>query len=270
VLAIAEPFQFQEVISYLILGSKSALLFDTGLGIGRMRDLVRELTSLPVTVVNSHTHFDHVGGNADFDRILAMDTPYTRANARGFPHDALAGEISPEALCRPLPAGIDPATYATRPWVATELVRDGRRIDLGGRELELLSIPGHTPDSVALWDAAHGYLWTGDSFYEGPIWLFVSETDWTAYAASVDRLARLAPRASRVFAAHNVAVSSPKLLLKLRDAAASVRAGAARGEAKPNGQIEFSFGAFSIVTSKAALAGKRSPAAGGSGLGTKD
>jgi len=85
VFAISEPFQFQEVISYLILGSKSALLFASGLGIGRIDRVVKALTPLPVTVLNSHTHFDHVGGNADFDRILAMDTAYTRATPAASP-----------------------------------------------------------------------------------------------------------------------------------------------------------------------------------------
>src|SRR5262249_28056244 len=102
VFAISEPYQFQEVISYLIVGSKSALLFDTGLGIGNIKRVVDGLTALPVTVLNSHTHFDHVGGNADFPRILAMDTEYTKARARGLPHEAVKGEVEPSALCRGL------------------------------------------------------------------------------------------------------------------------------------------------------------------------
>ncbi|MGH9557228.1 MAG: hypothetical protein ACRD2Y_15530, partial [Terriglobales bacterium] len=56
VFAIYEPRQFEEVISYLIVGSKRGLLFDTGLGVGRISEVVRKLTQLPVTVVNSHTH----------------------------------------------------------------------------------------------------------------------------------------------------------------------------------------------------------------------
>jgi glyoxylase-like metal-dependent hydrolase (beta-lactamase superfamily II) len=267
VFAICEPFQFQEVISYLILGSKGALLFDTGLGIAKLRPVVEELTRLPVTVANSHTHFDHVGGNVEFERILAMDTAYTRANARGFSHELLAGEVSAEALCRPLPAGADAETYRTAPYTPTQFIRDGHRIDLGGRMLEVLHVPGHTPDAVALWDAAAGYLWTGDTFYEGPIWLFVPETDWAAYAASVDRLARLAPRVRRVFPAHNVAISDPSLLRVLQKAVAAVRSGKARSREKGGGQIEFRFGPFSIVTSKAALEGKGTdPSLGGSGL----
>ena len=85
VFAIAEPYQFQEVISYLVVGTRAALLFDSGLGMVPIAPVVKELTALPVTVLNSHTHFDHVGGNAEFERVLAMDTAYTRANTGGSP-----------------------------------------------------------------------------------------------------------------------------------------------------------------------------------------
>lgn len=128
VYAITEPYQFQEVISYLILGGERALLFDTGLGIDSMSALVRQLTPLPVSVLNSHTHYDHVGGNAEFPEILARDTPYTTANSRGFPHQELAGEVGPDALCRALPAGFDSASYHTRPYTPTGRVAGGTRI----------------------------------------------------------------------------------------------------------------------------------------------
>lgn len=267
VLAIYEPLQFQEVISYLILGGKRALLFDSGMGIGRIAAVVGQLTSLPVTVLNSHTHFDHVGGNADFDRLLAMDTDYTRANAGGFAHEVVRGEVAPEALCAGLPPGFDAAGYRTRPYTPGAFIKDGHEIDLGGRKLSVLHVPGHAPDAVALLDRAAGLLLTGDTFYEGPIWLYVPETDLRAYAASVDRLAALAPHLRKLFPAHNVAVSSPERLIQLRDAVAKLRSGTATRVDKENGQIEFPFDGFSILTSEAALAGrKRDPARAGSGL----
>jgi glyoxylase-like metal-dependent hydrolase (beta-lactamase superfamily II) len=267
VFAIAEPFQFQEVISYLILGSRCALLFDTGLGIGNIKRLVGELTRLPVTVLNSHTHFDHVGGNADFDRILAMDTEYTRANARGFSHQAVRGEVEPAALCRGLPAGFDAAGYRTRPFAPTQFIRDGHTVDLGGRRLSVLHVPGHTPDAVALLDAEAGLLFTGDSFYESTIWLFVPETDLAAYAASIDRLAAMVPHLRKLHPAHNVAVSAPECLIRLKAAIGQVRNGQAKGVENDDGQITFSFEGFKILTSRAALAGRRGdPPRGGSGL----
>src|SRR5258708_1955530 len=63
VFAIYEPHQAEEVISYLIVGNKQAMLFDTGMGISDIRKVTTKLTSRPVVVLNSHTHDDHVGGN---------------------------------------------------------------------------------------------------------------------------------------------------------------------------------------------------------------
>ena len=267
VFAICEPFQFQEVISYLILGSRSALLFDTGLGIGKINRVVNKLTNLPVTVLNSHTHFDHVGGNADFERILAMDTDYTRANARGFSHEAVQGEVEPAALCRGVHAGFDSAGYRTRPFTPTQFIKDGHSIDLGGRKLTVLHVPGHTPDAVALVDAAAGLLFTGDSFYEGTIWLYVPETDLAAFAVSVDRLAAMVPNLKKLHPAHNVALSTPEWLSRLKVAIAQVRSGQAKGVENANGQITLSFEGFEILTSRAAVAGRRGdPTRGGSGL----
>jgi glyoxylase-like metal-dependent hydrolase (beta-lactamase superfamily II) len=267
VFAICEPFQFQEVISYLVVGSRGALLVDTGLGIGTIRRVVDKLTRLPVTVLNSHTHFDHVGGNAGFERILAMDTDYTRTNARGFPHEVVKGEVAPEALCRGVPAGFDSAGYRTRAFTPSRFIKDGHLIDLGGRTLTVLHAPGHTPDAVALLDAAAGLLFTGDSFYEGTIWLYVPETDLVAYAASVDRLAALVPRLKALHPAHNVAVSAPEWLRRLQAAIGRVRSGEAKAVKDENGQITFSFEGFAILTSRAALAGRRvDPGRGGSGL----
>ena len=267
VFAIAEPYQFQEVISYLIVGTREALLFDSGLGMVPIAPVVKELTALPVTVLNSHTHFDHVGGNAEFERILAMNTTYTRANTGGFTHEMLKGEVAPEALCRPLPAGILAAAYRSRPWTPTSFIEDGHRIDLGGRTLEVLTSPGHTPDAIALFDAGAGLLFTGDTFYEGTIWLFVPETSLSAYATSVDRLAALVPRLKKILPAHNGASARPERLTELREAVAAVRARPDSGKVTGEGQVTFTFAHFSILTSRKALAGWTGPAErSGSGL----
>ncbi len=73
VFAIYEPHQAEEIISYLIVGEKRALLFDTGMGISDIKKVTAELTKLPIVVLNSHTHDDHVGGNWQFDTIYGMD-----------------------------------------------------------------------------------------------------------------------------------------------------------------------------------------------------
>src|SRR3984885_13702933 len=95
VFAIYEPHQLEEIISYLILGSDKALLFDTGMGISNIQAVVAGLTKLPVSVVNSHTHNDHVGDNWRFSDVYGMDTDYTRASARGS-RDAAQAELAPD------------------------------------------------------------------------------------------------------------------------------------------------------------------------------
>ena len=74
VFAIYEPHQLEEVISYLVIGKDKALLLDTGMGISNIQAVVAALTKLPVSVVNSHTHNDHVGDNWRFSDIYGMDT----------------------------------------------------------------------------------------------------------------------------------------------------------------------------------------------------
>ncbi len=224
VFAIYEPHQSEETIGYLITGSKQALLFDTGMGIGDIRKITTQLTKLPVVVINSHPHQDHVGGNWQFDTIFGMDTEFTRTNARGS-RDAAQSEIAPGEICGDLPKGFDRAGYATKPWKIAAYKHDGDRIDLGGRVLEIIATPGHTPDAICLFDRANGLLFTGDTYYPAPIWLFAPGTDLDAYAASIRKLAALAPQVRIVLGAHNVPVASPDILAKLVSAFDKVRSG---------------------------------------------
>src|SRR5215470_13022611 len=86
--AIYEPRQFEETISYLIVGTKQALLFDTGMGVGNIKAVVTRLTSRPVVVLNSHTHNAHVGGNWQSPFVFGMDSASTRPQRKGSPEYA--------------------------------------------------------------------------------------------------------------------------------------------------------------------------------------
>jgi glyoxylase-like metal-dependent hydrolase (beta-lactamase superfamily II) len=224
VFAIYEPHQAEETIGYLIVGDKRALLFDTGMGISDVKAVTAELTRLPIVVLNSHTHDDHVGGNWEFSMVYGMDSDFTRANAKGSRVDAQA-EITPDQICGALPKGFDSKAYATRPWKIAVYTHDGARFDLGGRTLEVIATPGHTPDAISLIDRANGLLFTGDTYYPAPIWLFRPETDLDAYAKSIRRLAALAPEVKVVIGAHNIPVASPTVLARLVVAFDEVRTG---------------------------------------------
>jgi NitT/TauT family transport system substrate-binding protein len=81
--ALSEPKYWQENVSYLLIGTQRALLFDTGPGIYSIRAAVQALTSLPVIVIPSHLHFDHVGDLEEFADVRLLDTPRLRAQVRG-------------------------------------------------------------------------------------------------------------------------------------------------------------------------------------------
>jgi len=249
VYAIYEPHQFEEVISYLIVGQRHALLFDTGLGVGSIRAVVTQLTKLPVTVLNSHTHFDHTGGNAEFSDIFNEDTPFSRKSAEGQSNIYSRDALITERICGSLPAGVRADAYAIRPWTVSRRVHDGEHVDLGGRDLEILFTPGHTPDSLSLLDRGNGLLLTGDTFYEGPIYLFTPETDFATYTRSVSRLAQLAPRLKLLLPAHNVPVASPDSLVRLDAAVKKVQSGSAKFVVT-EGHREYAFEGFSLLLSE--------------------
>jgi glyoxylase-like metal-dependent hydrolase (beta-lactamase superfamily II) len=216
------------------------------MGIGDLRKVVEELTKLPVTVLNSHTHHDHVGSNWQFDNVVGMDTAFTRRNARGAREEAQA-EIAAGQVCGELPAGFDTKAYAVRPWKIAATRRDGDRIDLGGRTLEILATPGHTPDAICLLDRAGGLLFTGDTFYRGTIWLYREETDLDAYAASIGRLAALAPEVRTVLGAHGVPVAPASVLPALVSAFAEVRSGKLQPTPAGPGRIRYRVGEIGIL-----------------------
>lgn len=247
IFAIYEPFQWQEVISYLIIGTGSALLFDTGNGMGNIKAIVDQLTNKPVTVLNSHTHFDHIGGNYQFERILSVATAFSIANSHGLANDTVTTEASPQALCKGLPAGVTQAGHRIRPFTITAMVKEGDVIDLGNRKLEILQVPGHTDDAIALLDREAGLLWSGDTFYEGPIWLYTPETNLAAYRQSIARLAVLAQHLKAVFPAHNTPKASPALLLEAQKAFDVVLQGKATPVPTWEGVVTFEFEGFGFL-----------------------
>jgi hydroxyacylglutathione hydrolase len=125
---------------YLVGGQEKALLIDTGIGGADIMRFVRTLTDLPVVVVNTHGHPDHAGGNAQFAVVHAgeKDFDLIRFFASSDGRGSMEGP--------PVPA----EWRYTGPENETELVAVGQGFvfDLGGRQLEVIDVPGHTPGGI--------------------------------------------------------------------------------------------------------------------------
>jgi glyoxylase-like metal-dependent hydrolase (beta-lactamase superfamily II) len=219
---VSEP---PHVNCFLVTGRERAVLVDTGLGFVPVRDVIDELTELPVLVVNTHYHWDHVGGNAAFPEISIHEAGAAELR-RGPDMDAIrpyaewAGHVlerfgefraldeelfwfvTEETTPRPLPEGFDLGAWHIAPSVPTRLLRDGDTLDLGGRELRVIHTPGHTPDSICLFDERNGLVFGGDTYNTGPIYAHLPDSDLEAFARSMARVEPLAEGVRFVYVAH--------------------------------------------------------------------
>jgi len=157
--AIGEPKYHQINWNYLIVGRDRALLFDTGPGLRDITPLVASLTDRPVTALLSHLHFDHTGNFHRFADTALADLPILRTCEKdGLFH-------APEEMFL--------GSYENMVWVPCA-VRQwwpiGHRIDLGGRSLEIIATPGHSPDSISLFDRNGGILLAADFLYLGNLY----------------------------------------------------------------------------------------------------
>ncbi|MFQ6004947.1 MAG: MBL fold metallo-hydrolase [Woeseia sp.] len=246
VFAIYEPGQFEEVISFLITGENTALLFDTGLGIGDMRSVVERLTDLDVIVLNSHSHYDHIGGNHQFETVYAMDTEFTRGRALGLPNADVAEFVGEGWIWKSLPDGFARDEYHSHPFAVSRHIAEGETIDVGGRRLTILETPGHAPDSICLIDRENRILFTGDTFYLAPLYAHLDESNFDDYTQSAARLAGLAGEIDIAVTSHNVPVVEGGYMTALGRAFAKIKADTAE-YVITDGNREYEFDGFSII-----------------------
>jgi glyoxylase-like metal-dependent hydrolase (beta-lactamase superfamily II) len=243
---VSEP---THVNSFLVAGRERAVLIDSGLGIADIRPVVESLTDLDVMVANTHHHWDHVGGNAPFEEVAIHElgaehlragdnvefgeqyVSFTRERLARFGefenldrrfYDFLADETTP----RPLPDGFDPRAWKIAPCIPSRLLHDGDRIELGGRVLQVVHSPGHTPDSVCYVDVENGLLFGGDTYNTGPIYAHMPDSDLEAFARSTRRIADMADGIRTVYMAHLTRYAENAVFLReVADGFAAIHAG---------------------------------------------
>jgi glyoxylase-like metal-dependent hydrolase (beta-lactamase superfamily II) len=228
VYAIYEDGQFEEVISYLVLGDERGVIIDTGNGIGNIKAVVEGLTDLPVAVLNTHTHGDHIGGNHQFDEVYAYDTEFSRdREMHGQTREQMGNYLEAEMVWKSLPDYLDVEKWKIPPFKVTKWVKDGEIIDLGGRKLEIIHTPGHTPDSLCILDRENKIFWTGDSFYPAPIYVYAPTTSLDQFIESFRKMAELISEYEWVMPSHNEPKMKKHLIKECYEAAISIRAGTA-------------------------------------------
>lgn len=244
--AIYEPNQWQEAISYLLLGSEKAMLVDTLQGIGDLKAVVDQLTSLPIIVMNTHSHYDHVSSNHQFETIYGLQMPYTATNAKGHDNAQMRGSMTPETIWKNLPEDFSFDTYESKAYEIDKFVKDKEIIDLGGREIEVAFIPGHSPDSVILVDKKNRMMMTGDTFYPAPIYVYSDTSSFQDFFMSAQIMFGYRHDVDFLLPGHNETMQSSDYLNDLRAATMKIVNPATPFKAG-NGTRSYDFGDFSVI-----------------------
>jgi len=186
---------------FLLTGRERALLVDSGRSVHNARDLAASLTKLPIALLNTHGDMDHVGSNEQFEEFYMHpdEEPNYRRGERG-------GRILP--------------------------IREGDVLDLGGRELEVIHLPGHTPGSIALLDRSRRVLISGDPIQDGRIFMFGRFRNMEKYVRSLEHLQAWRDRFDEIWPSHGSFPVSPELIDLLRNGALQVLEGACTGQPK--------------------------------------
>ena len=144
--------------SYLLVGEEKALVIDTGMNPANLREFYETITDLPMEVVNTHGHGDHTLCNGYFDKVFMHPMAIVDANG-GDVHkgnDRIPAEVP---NFEPIP------------------VNEGYVFDLGGRHVEVLETPCHSPGDLMFLDRENRLLFTGDNLEVGQVLIYYGNGD---------------------------------------------------------------------------------------------
>ena len=160
-----EPrFHINYINIYLILGNEKALLIDTGMGLFPLKPLIESLIgNRTLIVINTHSHFDHRGGNEEFEAVLAHPSEIKQLSE---PFDLSFLKNSSQSLI----GQYLKKNYMLAPANEIKSIDNGNHIELGNIDIEVIHTPGHSPGSISLLTNKNEFF-IGDMAYFGTLYL---------------------------------------------------------------------------------------------------
>lgn len=184
---ISEYHHWEETHCYLLCGNEQAVLIDTGLGVANIKKIIDSLTSLPVTVVTTHVHWDHIGGHKYYKHIGVHEAEREwLSNNFPIPLQVVKNNLLREPCSFPSDFHIE--EYQIFQGIPQLILHDGDCISLGNRNLMVLHTPGHSPGHCCFYEAERGYLFSGDLIYKGCLDMFYLTTDPLLFWQSVKKI----------------------------------------------------------------------------------
>lgn len=178
-------FEENGVRSFLFEGEASAMLVDSGFGTLPLRSMVKELTDLPVFLVNTHADKDHTGCNQDFSSLYMHPSEMERYQST-LPQGCHLPDIAP--------------------------LWEGDIIDLGHWQFEVLLTPGHTPGSIMLLERKKRMLISGDTIQDGNIFMFGAGRNIQAFQHSLRKILNLSGAFDSIWPSHGTCPVTPDII----------------------------------------------------------
>ena len=147
---------------YLCQGNDEAVLIDTGVGFAGLQELIEGFTNLPLSVLLTHAHPDHILGASLFDKKIPVYLcERDKKLLTEFPMEEKRIEYIRDILgkeaCEELNNQLAPAV----PFPMCSIY-DGQVWNLGGEMVEAIALEGHTEGSMAFLLHQSKVLITGD------------------------------------------------------------------------------------------------------------
>lgn len=236
---ISEYQHWEETHCYVLLTNQEAMVIGCGLGVKDIRKIVRDLTDLPATLLLTHAHWDHIGSLASFPNFMMHEAEVAWVTGE-FPlsFDRVKKQLT---LDNPsFPASFHLEQYQLQEGKPIHFLQNQEVLSFGGRTLQVLHTPGHSPGHVCFWEAKRGYLFSGDLVYAGCLDAFYPTSDPYAYWTSIQRIKTLPVQ--KILPGHHQLSLSIDLIGKIDDAFKQLDQD---GHMKQGSGI-FSFDGFSI------------------------
>ncbi|HHK5535044.1 MBL fold metallo-hydrolase [Bacillus mobilis] len=231
---ISEYGHWEQVHSYLLIGGEKAALIDTGLGIDNIKRITDQLTNLPIIVLTTHVHWDHIGSHGEFKNIYVHkdEEDWLVNGIKKLSIEQIRKDVSRD-ITIPTPETFNPDTYKPFQGNPTGLLNDGDEIEIGNRKLTIYHTPGHSPGHISILDNSKGYLFTGDLLYDGtPVYAFFPTTNPVDLTQSLKKISNI-PNVTKIYGGHNTIGLDASLLYEV---------GNAVEELKEKNQVRFGTG----------------------------
>ncbi len=212
---------------YLAVGTKRAVLIDTGVGLGSLKAVVDSLTDKPVTVVITHGHVDHAFGAVEFDDVYMSSKDKDIFEL----HSDMATRMG---YCQrgPIEGGhsVGPESFLPAATGFKEL-EDGDVFELGELTLEIYAFPGHTLGSMTVLFKEERLLLTGDAANPGTFLFFPGCPSIEEYRENIlTYKARMEGKYDKILLSHGSEILAPQLLDVLIETCDAIMLGTADSE----------------------------------------